>query len=312
MAAIVAGINSAKANLFKPAAVARAPKVKFLGYVNPGDNVLAEETAGFVEAAKKFFSGSVASVCWRKSDASVFYANDFKNSKVAALLSKYANVKPDDYAQKLWDLLINTFFSGLTTGDTLVFFLLTHGGINASGLEFILGGMNEATLTELAKKLPAGVNMILYNAGCEQSRSIDLPIHYTVDAAGRRIKYIEGGRKGADIKANVVTLTDTWSGYLSSFEPPTFYVSKGAAFTAIFLNFAAKFSNKKIKTVDELFTAYASSGWHALRPDVVPPGDDKIVIDNIISGKWVMFRPVIGLSSESLWTMDAPIICAKI
>ena len=305
IAAITARIAKAKSQIYAISAV-RSPKVKFLCYVNEGDNVLADETPGFVDAAKAFFRTMKGRFCWDDANSTVFYANAYNTPTYARAL-KFVGLTPAQFAQILWNLAITTFFANLSVGDTLVFFLLTHGGVNDKGVEFILGGLDENTMTALAQKIPSGVNLILYSAGCDQSRPIQLPIHFTVDSAGRRIVYKDANRQNNLIKANIMTLTDTWSGYLSQFEPPTFYKPTSLAFTAILLNFLS--TKRDIATVDKLFTAYAQSGWHRLRSDDAISGDSALVIDNIVTGKWSMFRPVLGLSSLNMLMSPNPMVC---
>lgn len=321
IAAITASIASAKTHLFEVSSV-RRPTVKFLAYVNAGDGILADETPGFTVAAKSFFALMKGRFCWHdniRQYSNVFYANDYAIPKTPTVKSrayetmlKFIRMTPEQYAQKMWDLAITSFFANLVVGDTLILFLLTHGGVNEKGVEFILGGMDENNMTELARKIPKGVNLVLYSAGCDQSRPIKLPIHISVDSRAKRMLYTDANRESTNMLGNIMTLTDTWSGYLSQFEPPLFPISPATrpAFTAIMLNFIA--SNKlasSLRTVDAFYTAYAESGWHKIRGDDALPGASTVVIDNIVSGKWNMFRPVLGLSSMEMLRAAIPIVC---
>jgi hypothetical protein len=305
------------------------PRTRFLAYVDAGDGKLAPETPGFTAAAKAFFSKMKSQVCWFDAKSpcrtftkteillynrfpalfngglcTTFYANDIK--KLVANMKYHEGV-----TQLLWDMCLTKFVSDFVFGDTLVLFLLTHGGINdETNTEFILGGVDENTLSELARRLPIGVNLLVYNSGCDQSRPIHLPIHYTVDAKGKEMVYDISNRE-ATYNANIMTLTDTWSGYFSQFEPPKFPPLSGPrwtspTYTTILFNFLASIRHPP-GTIRQFYTAY-TGGWHRLRPDEVPPPtseNEEGIIKNIENGTWNMFRPVLGLSSIAFY--DAPL-----
>ena len=303
--AIVMGIYEARKKLYQQDAV-RPPRVRVLVYVNagipdgddslsrtPGINgpnsllnvktdIQAALTPGFTESAKAFFSLMKERSCWQSIYANVFYANDFTNQGVAQLA---------------WTFCLTEFFSDMAPGDKLVFMILTHGATDAKGMEFMLGGMDEKNLTSIAKKLPSGVDLFLYTSGCEQSSPVDCPYHITVDDQGRRMGYNDN--TADTYNARIVTLTDSWRGYLSQFEPPVFNVpGVDMAFTSIMLNFLANELPMKsyVTTYNDFFKAYAQSGWHLLRANEVPPGYSEVVEQNIMNGTWNMFRPVIGFS----------------
>ena len=291
--ALVDNIGRARQTLYGSSGAQRPSQTRILVYVNGGDNKLAPVTPGFDAAARAFIKARDRT-CWsldapKASTVGVFYSADYHNDAVAQLQ---------------WASYMTSFFADIVAGDSLVFLILTHGGINQAGVEFLLGDMDEKSLTAVAQKLPPKVSLFVYTSGCEQSSPVETPHHITVDSGGRRMAYPQDDAP-VTFDATVVTLTDTWHGYAGQFEPAQFPVPKfstpsNPAFTAILLNFLMSRDLSSVRTYDDLFRAYAESGWHRLRGDDVPPGTSETVKQNIMSGVWNMFRPVLGMSSPSL------------
>ena len=293
---VMGGIVKVQNRVYRMSTSWRPPQIRILLYVNPGDNVLAPVTPGFVESVRAFVSGLRSrKSCWKTARIMPFYSTDYRNSNVAKLL---------------WSLCIKSFFASLVAGDKLVFFILTHGGINSEGVEFVLGGMDERNLTEIAKQVPSEIELFLYTCGCEQSSLIDLEHHITVDERGARISY-DDTPPTTKYVADIITLTDTWRGFLSQFEPPTFDLSiappDDLAFCPILLNFLMssydalrKGKKESVETYSTFFDAYATSGWHPLRAAEVPAGSSKLLETRIMDGTWNMFRPVLGFSGANV------------
>jgi hypothetical protein len=314
---VSASVNATNSNTTASTASSKSVgggSTRLLVYVNAGDGVLAPVTPGFVKATKSFFNQP----CWRAlPNKFIYYANDYEEAILGSNRNALA-MTPNkvqlfrDALSLLWTYRMTMFFANMAVGDRLVFLILTHGAINKDGVEFLLGGMDERSLTAIARKLDPGVSLFLYTSGCEQSSPIDCPHHFTVDASGKLMAYDDN--KDVRFGADIVTLTDTWRFYLSQFEPPTFPVnssSENGFFNPILLNFlATELAKLKRKnntaatltslTYDELFSAYAQSGWHLLRSDDVPKGVSDEVERKISDGTWNMFRPVIGASSLEL------------